>query len=40
MDVHKSGKELDIQGRHRLGPRCVVAECKAHASKMGGDELN
>ncbi|MGH8608252.1 MAG: hypothetical protein ACREX9_12795 [Gammaproteobacteria bacterium] len=40
LDVHKSGRELDLQGEHRLEPRRVVAECKAHAAKMGGAELN
>jgi len=40
LDVHKSGREIDIQGKHRLEPRSVVCECKAHASKMGGEELN
>ncbi len=40
LDVHKSGRELDIQGEHRLEPRRVVGECKAHAVKMGGEELN
>lgn len=40
LDVHKSGRELDIQGKHRLEPRRVVAECKAHDAKIGGDELN
>jgi hypothetical protein len=40
LDVHKSGRELDLQGEHRLEPRRVVGECKAHAAKMGGDELN
>lgn len=40
LDVHKSGRELDIQGEHRLEPRKVVGECKAHAAKMGGEELN
>ncbi|MGA9769093.1 MAG: NACHT domain-containing protein [Blastocatellia bacterium] len=40
LDVHKSGRELDIQGKHRFEPRRVVGECKAHAAKMGGDELN
>jgi hypothetical protein len=40
LDVHKSGRELDIQGEHRLEPRRVVGECKAHAAKMGGEELN
>lgn len=40
LDVHKTGRELDIQGQHRLEPRRVVAECKAHKDKMGGAELN
>lgn len=40
LDVHKSGRELDIQGKHRFEPRQVVGECKAHKKKMGGDELN
>jgi len=40
LDVHKSGRELDIQGQHRLEPRRLAAECKAHAGKMGGAELN
>jgi hypothetical protein len=39
-NVHKSGRELDIEGRHRLEPRLFVAECKAHAKRMGGEELN
>lgn len=40
LDLHKSGRELDLQGEHRLEPRHVVGECKAHAEKMGGAELN
>jgi hypothetical protein len=40
LDVHKSGRELDLIGEHRLEPRRLVGECKAHAAKMGGDELN
>lgn len=40
LDVHKSGRELDIQGEHRFEPRLVVGECKAHAKEMGGAELN
>lgn len=39
-DVHKSGCEVDIQGVHRLEPRRLIAECKAHAKRMGGAELN
>lgn len=40
LDVHKSGRELDLQGEHRFEPRRVVGEFKAHAAKMGGEELN
>ena len=40
FDIHKSGREIDIQGTHRLEPRRLVAECKAHAKKMGGEDLN
>lgn len=40
LDVRKSGRELDLQGEHRFESRRVVGECKAHAVKMGGDELN
>ena len=40
LDVHKSGREVDIQGEHRFRSRRVVAECKAHVRKMGGEELN
>jgi len=41
FNVHKTGREIDIQGQHRVEPRIIVAECKAHASKkFGGDDLN
>ncbi|MEK6258086.1 MAG: NACHT domain-containing protein [Planctomycetota bacterium] len=40
FDVHTSGHEIDIQGTHRLEPRRMVAECKAHGDKMGGADLN
>ena len=40
LDVHKTGREIDIEGTHRREPRRVIAECKAHAKKMGGSELN
>lgn len=40
LNVHKSGRELDLVGEHRFEPRRVIAECKAHADKMGGAELN
>ncbi|MCB9384916.1 MAG: NACHT domain-containing protein [Bryobacterales bacterium] len=40
MDVHKSGRELDVQGAHRRESKSMVAECKARTDKIGGDELN
>ncbi len=40
LDVHKSGREIDIEGTHRLEPRRMVAECKARDAKVGGDDLN
>ena len=40
LDVHKTGREIDIQGHHRYEARLLKAECKAHVSKMGGAELN
>jgi hypothetical protein len=39
-DVAKSGREVDIQGKHRIEPKLLRAECKAHAGKMGGAEIN
>jgi NACHT domain/Restriction endonuclease len=40
FNVHKSGREIDIQGVHRYEQRKVIAECKATEEKTGGDELN
>lgn len=40
LDVATSGRELDIQGDHRFEPRRLVAECKAHASTIGGGDVN
>lgn len=40
FDVSKTGREIDIQGSHRLEPRRLIAECKAHKDKIGGSDLN
>lgn len=40
LNIHKSGRELDLQGRHRIENRTVVAECKATKSAIGGAEVN
>lgn len=40
LNVHKSGREIDIQAQHRTEPRRVVAECKATEDPVGGDQIN
>lgn len=40
LNVHKSGRELDLSADHRLEPRRAVGECKATSQPVGGDDLN
>lgn len=40
LDVHKTGRELDLLGDHRVERRRVAAECKAQAGKIGGGDIN
>ena len=40
FNIHKSGREIDIEAHHRTENRRVIAECKATASPIGGDEIN
>src|SRR4051812_19739557 len=40
LNIHKTGREIDIAGQHRFEQRRVCAECKAHASPIGGGDLN
>jgi hypothetical protein len=40
LNVHKSGRELDLEAMHRLEPRRAIAECKATADTIGGDDIN
>ena len=40
LNVHKAGREIDVQAKHRTEPRWVVAECKATAKPIGGDDIN
>ena len=40
MNIHKSGRELDLAADHRLEPRRAIGECKATADTIGGDDLN
>lgn len=39
-NIHKTGREIDLQGSHRLEGRRFVAECKAVKNKVGGDNVN
>lgn len=40
FNIHKSGRELDIEVLHRIEKRRVVAECKATETSIGGDDVN
>src|SRR5262245_10753907 len=40
LNIHKAGREIDVLAQHRLEPRWVVAECKATAKPIGGDDIN
>jgi hypothetical protein len=40
LNIHKSGREVDLQARHRTEPRRLVAECKATGEPIGGSDLN
>lgn len=40
MNIHKSGRELDLAADHRLEPRRAIGECKATAETAGGGDLN
>ena len=40
LNIHKSGRELDLDADHRLESRRAIAECKATADPIGGDDLN
>lgn len=40
LNIHKSGRELDLSADHRLEPRRAIAECKATLDPIGGADLN
>ena len=39
-NIHKSGREIDIEATHRRENRRAIAECKAEAEKVGGSAIN
>jgi hypothetical protein len=40
LNIHKSGREIDVEAVHRIEPRRVIAECKATKDEIGGDAIN
>ncbi len=40
LNIHKTGREVDIEANHRTEKRRVVAECKATEDKTGGADVN
>src|SRR6185295_2314565 len=40
LNIHKSGREIDLEAEHRLEARRAIAECKATKAPIGGDALN
>lgn len=40
LNIHKSGREIDLRAIHRTESKIAVAECKAHADPIGGAEIN
>jgi NACHT domain/Restriction endonuclease len=40
MNIHKTGREIDLKARHRLENKFAIAECKATKAPVGGDDLN
>ncbi|MDT7540858.1 MAG: hypothetical protein QOE33_762 [Acidobacteriota bacterium] len=40
LNIHKSGREIDLSSDHRLEARRAVAECKATGDPIGGGDLN
>ena len=40
LNIHKSGRELDISANHRLEPHRAIGECKATSEPIGGADLN
>ncbi|WP_406353778.1 NACHT domain-containing protein [Streptomyces sp. NBC_01635] len=40
LNVNRTGREIDIKGRHRAEQKAVIAECKAMKRPVGGSDLN
>jgi hypothetical protein len=40
FNIHKSGREIDVEASHRTENRRMIAECKATDSPIGGADTN
>ena len=40
FNIHKSGREIDLQALHRTEQKIAIAECKAHIDTIGGADIN
>lgn len=40
LNIHKSGREIDLTSFHRTEDKVAIAECKAHAETIGGSDIN
>lgn len=40
FNIHKTGREIDVEGRHRTEKKRLVAECKATAEAVRADAIN
>lgn len=40
INIHKSGREIDLNAYHRTESKIAIAECKAHSNTIGGADIN
>ena len=40
LNIHKTGREIDLNARHRTESKIAIAECKAHNNTIGGADIN
>jgi hypothetical protein len=40
FNIQKSGREIDLQARHRTELKIAIAECKAQNDTVGSDDIN
>lgn len=40
LNIHKTGREIDVFAQHRTESRIAMAECKASSRPSGGDDIN